>query len=128
MTVNGWNITNVHIPQITPPDKIVISGVKIWDDGNDADGIRPKRVIIDVMANDVRAGSRIVSEETGWSYTFNDLDRTDKQGEEITYTIAERPVKGYESIVDGYNVINKHVPENVPPTPSEKVDISGTKT
>ena len=127
-TVNGWNITNVHIPQITPPDKIVISGVKIWDDGNDADGIRPKRVIIDVMANDVRAGSRIVSEETGWSYTFNDLDRTDKQGEEITYTIAERPVKGYESIVDGYNVTNKHVPETVPPTPSEKVDISGTKT
>ena len=55
---------------------------KVWDDENDADGIRPKNVTINLYADGVRIGSRILSaadasDESGadvWIYTFEDLD------------------------------------------------------
>ena len=124
-TVNGFNITNTHTPEIIEPEKIVISGAKTWDDGNNADGIRPTRITVRILADGAVIGSKFVSEDEGWSWTFEDLDRYNADGTEIVYTIEEAEVPGYDTVVSGYNVTNTHVPAEIEP---ETVDVSGSLT
>ncbi|MGY3783389.1 Cna B-type domain-containing protein, partial [Gemella taiwanensis] len=54
-----------------------------------------------------------------WNYEFNDLPKYEN-GKEITYSIDEEAVPGYEKSVEGYNLKNTHTPE--------KVSVAGTKT
>ena len=145
MTVDGYNITNKHTVSATPTpvpggdvtttpipggedaQKVIIAGEAIWDDENDKDGIRPEVIIINLKRNGETIGSKYVRESDGWSYRFENYAKTDASGNEYTYTITEDKVEGYETIVDGYSVINRHTPEQVVPLP-EKTTISGVIT
>ena len=51
--INGYDVTNTHTPVKPDPDdpeKIQISGAKTWDDGDNADGIRPAGITIRLLA------------------------------------------------------------------------------
>ena len=109
----GYTITNTHEPEV-----ININGGKIWDDANDQDGIRPDSVTIRLLANGEEIDSVTVGDDDGWAWSFTDLPKY-ANGEEITYTITEDAVEGYESAVNGCNVTNTHTPETV--------DLSGAK-
>src|SRR5699024_4212752 len=56
---------------------------------------------------------------TDWKYAFTDLDKYDESGEEITYTIEEVEVEGYETTIDGFDITNLRVGET---------EVTGTKT
>jgi len=105
--IDGYNVTNTH-----ESEKTTVSGAKTWDDADNADGIRPESITINLLANGVVADTKTVTEADGWAWSFAGLNKFEN-GEEIVYTITEDAVAGYETVVDGYNVTNVHVPEEI---------------
>ncbi|WP_248686390.1 Cna B-type domain-containing protein [Streptococcus merionis] len=119
-TIDGANgqytITNTYTPE-----KVALTGQKIWNDGNNQDGKRPATITVELLADGTPTGiTAEASEATNWSYTFSNLDRY-KAGQEIVYTVREVVVPdGYTAAVNGMNVTNSHTPE--------VTEISGQKT
>ncbi|MGF3076934.1 Cna B-type domain-containing protein, partial [Facklamia sp. P12955] len=95
---------NKHVPLVT-----TIEGVKTWDDANNQDGIRPAEITVNLLANGEKVAEQTVTADDEWAYSFSNLP-VNKAGKAITYTVAEEAVEGYEAIVNGYNITNKHVP------------------
>ncbi len=113
-SINGYDITNTHIPEI-----VEVSGSKIWEDNYDQDGIRPDSITINLLADGEEVDSKTVTEADGWKWDFTGLPKYEA-GREIVYTIEEEEVTGYTTEVSGYNVTNTHTPEIV--------EVSGSKT
>ncbi|MBQ6905595.1 MAG: Cna B-type domain-containing protein [Clostridia bacterium] len=103
--VDGYNVTNTHTPETT-----VVEGAKTWDDANDQDGLRPDEITINLLADD-KIIETITVTSNDWSWSFDNLPKYRDGGVEIVYSITEEKVDGYETVVDGYNVTNKHTPE-----------------
>ncbi len=123
------------------PEKRRITVSKVWDDGDDADGIRPDSVRIrlwkEVQKEDGTTEQIHMTDEDGdpavlilapgnnWSGSFKGLDRKDENGNEIVYTVSEddfddsgsysAELKGDPDA--GFTFINKHTPEYKPPAP-----------
>ena len=77
-------------------DYIDLEIVKVWDDGNDAQKLRPEEIEITVLANDEEMITVVLSEENDWSVTISPLPCTDENFKEITYSVVEKNVpKGY---------------------------------
>ena len=112
--VDGFNVTNTHIPE-----KITISGSKTWNDDQNRDGIRPSSVTIRLLADGQPTGRQTTASAPDWSWEFTDVLKKNK-GNDITYTVSEDEVPGYDTLVDGFDVTNTHEPE--------KITISGSKT
>ena len=114
--IEGYNVINIH-----EAEKTEVSGSKTWEDNNNQDKIRPEKITINLLADGEKILSKEVTEKEGWKWKFEELDKY-KDGKEIKYTITEEKVEGYESKVEGYNVINthKHVEEKPKPTEPEK--------
>ena len=125
--VNGYDITNTHEPETTD-----ISGSKTWDDADDQDGSRPASITVNLLADGEVTESVTVTAANGWEWIFEDLP-VYADGEKIEYTISENPVDGYETVIDGYDIINTHEPEDTPePEPDPEIQpaectIAGTK-
>ncbi|WP_128738392.1 Cna B-type domain-containing protein, partial [Lederbergia galactosidilytica] len=105
-TVNDENhgniiMTNSHTPEVTE-----VAGKKTWDDANNQDGLRPEKITVNLLANGEKIDSVEVTERDDWKYSFTDLAKY-KEGEEITYTVDEEAVEGYEKNIDGFNITNK---------------------
>ena len=98
---------------------ITVSGAKTWEDNNNQDGIRPTAITINLLANGVKVASQVVTAESGWTWTFNDVDKF-ADGKEIVYTVSEEPVNGYTAAVSGMNVTNTHVPSEINLTVTKK--------
>lgn len=106
---------NILNEKVNP--KISLSGEKKWDDKGDQDGIRPNEVTIKLIKNGVDTGiSTKASKKTNWSYSFDNLDTYDGNGNKILYSVEEVAVPGYTSHKNGTTVINYHNPEiiNIP--------------
>ena len=116
-TVDGYNLKNSYTPE-----KVSIKGTKTWEDGENRDGKRPERIKVilnkTVDGKTSKASEKEVTKDN-WSYEFTDLPKYE-DGKEITYSIDEEAVTGYEKEIKGYNLVNKYTPE--------KVSIKGTKT
>ena len=104
----GGVITNTHTPE---PTEITVT--KEWQDGENADGVRPEKITVHLLADGTEIDSAEVKpDDSGkWSYTFKDLPKYKDHGKEIVYTITEDPVPEYESVIDTYKITNKHTPE-----------------
>ena len=103
-TIEGFNITNTHTPEL-----IEVSGTKTWDDADNQDGMRPESITVRLLANGKEVAEKVVTESTNWSYTFTNVPKYEA-GQTITYTVTEDAVEGYEGTVDGMNITNKHTP------------------
>ena len=114
----GLTATNTHKPETTS-----ISVVKVWQDGEDEDGIRPPNVYVRLLADGEPVldaeGNEVVLELTGdggWDGSFDELPVYRDGGEEIVYTVEELDVaEGYEATVegtpeDGFTITNTHEP------------------
>ena len=118
-----FTIANTH-----EIETITISGFKTWDDADDKDGIRPETISIYLLADGRTVDTRTVTETDGWRWTFDDLPRY-ASGAEILYTIAEDPVAGYEAAIDGFDIVNRHVPTPTRrPTPTPTATPAPTET
>ena len=110
-SVEGYNITNTH-----EIEKIEVSGTKTWDDEDNKDGLRPSFIRVNLLEDGVKIDSKVVNENTNWSYTFSNLDKY-KDGKEIVYTVEEildsNTSKYYEKEINGYDITNTHVVKTV---------------
>ncbi|MBJ8119805.1 Cna B-type domain-containing protein, partial [Bacillus cereus] len=109
--VKGYDITN------TKDAKTSVSGTKTWNDNNATD--RPSSIQVDLLQNGNVIQTQEVTAANGWNYTFVDLAQYDTNGVAYTYTVKEKPVAGYKSEVNGYNITNTKV---------AKLTVEGTKT
>ena len=98
-------VTNTHVPATTD-----VNGAKTWNDDNNRDGARPASIIINLLANGVKADSKTVTAEDDWTWAWTDLDKY-ADGKEIVYTVSEEAVDGYSTTYDGTNVMNSYTPK-----------------
>ena len=82
----------------------------LWDDEDNKDDIRPEAVTINLLANEKKIDRVMVTKYDGWEYCFKNLLKYE-EGEEIVYTIEEETIEGYNTQIDGFNIINTHKPE-----------------
>ncbi|MGO3167915.1 Cna B-type domain-containing protein [Senegalia sp. (in: firmicutes)] len=95
---NGFIITNTEL--------INISGSKTWKDDNDPN--RPDSITVQLLENGKKLDGKTadVSQASEWKYSFNNLPKYDSNGEEITYTIEEVEVKGYQTNIENFDITN----------------------
>ena len=99
-----------------------------WNDAEDQDQIRPESAEIRLFADSELCDEIItLSEENGWTYTFEALDAYGENGEATVYTADQTEVPdGYTAEVteDGtvITVVNTHEPA---PAPAKTEDPSG---
>jgi len=94
----GFTITNTYNVEL-----INVAINKVWDDKSDQDGLRPAEIsakLIGRVGEDIKYSKDITISGTKdvdtWSYEERDLPKT-YYGEEITYTVEEVTVNGYEA-------------------------------
>ena len=103
----------------TPQETIEISGEKVWNDANNQDGLRPNEITVDLYANNKKVEGKTVTVTalSDWKYGWSGLEKLDKAGKEIAYTVVETSVPtGYKSSAPGdknndYKITNIHTPE-----------------
>lgn len=105
-------------------ETIEISGEKTWDDSDNAAGKRPSEIVVILLADGTPLTQQTVrvNQQGKWTYKFDKLPKY-KNGIEITYSIDEMPVELYDTLVDGFNLINKLKPDN-----NTNSDTSGNST
>jgi pilin isopeptide linkage protein len=92
--------------------------LKIWDDNDNQDGIRPLELIVALMNGDVKVTEVTLNAENGWSATVTNLPKYEN-GVEIDYTWVEVNIpEGYtlksmtkEGVIT--SIINPHIPEKI---------------
>jgi len=97
------------------PRIIEISGTKYWNDNDDAAGLRPETVTVQLLRDGELIETVVIGAEDNWSYTFTDLPDNDGYGYYYTYTVTEQLVANYWLRVDGYDLYNTVIDEE-PPT------------
>ena len=101
----GYVITNSHNPEL-----IKVEGTKSWKDHGNQDGFRPESITINLLADGEVIDTAIVTEESGWTWSFENLPKYRNEGVEIVYSIVEEAVEEYSASYDGFNVTNEHTP------------------
>lgn len=117
-TGDSYTITNTHAPAV-----VTVSVVKIWDDENNQDGIRPSLIQVTLTGSDGSTHNAAITKNDGWTYQFKDLPQY-KNGVKIDYTLQEADSNPYTYEIvkgsDGYSftITNNYVPAavNVPIT------------
>ena len=104
-TVEGHNITNTHTPE-----KTEVSGVKTWDDNNNARNLRPDSITVNLFADTILSGNYVITKDMDWKYLIA-VNKFTEDGTEINYSITEDEVAGYNTVIDGFNIVNKIIPE-----------------
>ena len=102
--IEGYTITNSYVPE-----KIEISGEKIWKDNNNQEGKRPEKAKIYLYADGELIDSTEVSKETNWKYKFSNLPKYRDGGKEIVYTVDEDEIENYKTDINGFNITNTYI-------------------
>ena len=95
--------TPTPTPTPTPSyTSVDINAKKVWDDNNNANGKRPSKVRVHLLANGVDTGYVAeLSEANNWFYTWYALPLNNEDGNFVTYDVVEEGVDGYTSSVSG---------------------------
>ena len=118
----AFAITNTHTPET-----VDVPVTKTWDDGDDANGVRPASIVVRLLADGVEVDSATIEPDEGgaWAHTFTGLPKYRDHGTEIAYTVEEDPVPGYEAAYDGTDITNTHEVERVTVNPPIKKAVEG---
>ena len=76
-----------------PQDQVNLTVLKVWNDNNNADGIRPAQLYM-VLSGGGQARTVSLGAGNNWTATVT-MPRYDAAGNEITYTWSEPAVAGY---------------------------------
>ena len=83
-----------------------INGAIIWNDNGDGAGFRPESVTIHVMKNSTSIDSQTVTASDNWQYSFTDLPLLENN-ELVEYKLYVEPVEGYNSSINGFEIVMK---------------------
>ena len=110
------NYTNNNATNTTKTgDEVTnLTVIKVWDDNNNQDGVRPVNVTVELFADGVKINETVLNEGNGWKFTFTDLP-VKNNGQVINYTVNETAIANYTAVISNetaYNwtVINNHTP------------------
>ncbi|MGX6994342.1 Cna B-type domain-containing protein, partial [Vagococcus penaei] len=103
--VNRLDASNIQLVNTHKPEEVTIKGAKTWQDEDNQHGIRPEFIIVTMQKNGIDYLSMKVTDKTNWAYDFGAQPKYEK-GKEITYTVTEEDVTGYNAQVDGFNITN----------------------
>jgi len=104
---------DIQVPEIVPEEEEQVTNIevrKVWDDGDNADGIRPDSVTVHLYAGGTEVASKRLTAGNGWSTVFAELPKF-INGTPITYRVTEDPVAGYTTEIHGFTITNRHTPE-----------------
>ena len=117
----AYNVTNSHTPGQTSH-----TVQKVWDDGQNQDGLRPVELKVQLYADDQKYGDEVsLTAANNWTYTWSQLPEK-AQGKAISYQAREVAVpEGYQADqpttqATVTTLTNRHTPE--------VTSVSGTKT
>ena len=99
----GYNITNRKVYDVTT---VSVNGTKFWHDDDNAAGIRPEQVVVQLLRDGNVIDTAVVNADGNWTYTFDNLPDNDGYGRYYTYTVSEQMVPGYWLRVEGYDLHN----------------------
>lgn len=116
--VTGTTIINTLIER--KPRLTTLSGVKTWNDNNNAEGVRPSYIKVYLLRDGVEVASLVVTAATDWKYSFEDQPVDDGYGNKHTYTLREEAVEGYFSRIKGLDANNTRLPPEEPPETPKK--------
>ena len=86
---------SVRVTNTKKPDEtIAVNATKVWDDKDNADGVRPSSVTFHLYADGVEIGSGVANAGNNWTVSFGNLPKT-KNGVNISYAIVEDGVGNY---------------------------------
>lgn len=124
-------ITNTYyVPPVS--DKTSYSVEKKWADNENAGNTRPDKIMVQLYANGQETGQQQeLNANNDWSFTWNDLRKTNDSGHEIVYTAAETQVPdNYTGTVEYKNgkttITNTYTPYT--PPLSSKGNLNVTKS
>ena len=80
----------------------------VWNDDDDAELIRPTSAKVHLFANGAEVAAETVTAADGWDFDFT-LKPKYMDGTVIDYEITEDRVEGYNTVIDGFSVVNTHV-------------------
>ena len=124
LIANGVYELTVENEKIVPPVELIsIYGTKTWVD--DQSPLRPEAIIVRLYADGTEVTNVTpIWTKAGdvWTYTFKDVPKI-HEGKEITYTVTEDAVPGYQTSQTGLDITNTKIEP-----PIELVSINGTKT
>lgn len=94
-----WVLTlklgDIDLPDDKPPTTDLegngeVRVLKVWEDGDDAEGVRPSSVTVDLVGKDGEVKNTVVlSSENNWGYTWSGLD------ESVQWQVVEREQDNY---------------------------------
>ena len=97
-------------PKVEIPGTKSLTVTKIWDDGKNADGVRPASIEGRLIKDGSAVRRVTLSAANGWKHTFTTLD------EKGTYSVEEAAVSGYtasyKAVDGGFVITNTHEPES----------------
>ena len=92
-TETDLNITNTYT---FVPEKTSYSVWKVWDDSDNVNGTRPENLAVQLLRNGQKFGETVIlNQDNEWTYTWNDLDKTDEYMHEYSYAVEEEFVENY---------------------------------
>ena len=109
------------------PETVTVPVKKVWDDGDNQDGLRPNSITVELLKNGEKTGTTItLAASENWAGEFTGLKKYE-DGLEVTYSVKEAFVpEGYTSEVNenvtasGFTITNTHKPATT--------SVSGSKT
>ncbi len=110
-TAEAKFVNEYEKPEKPVPETVDITVTKTWEDDDDKDQIRPESITVRLLADGEEVDNATLTEKDGWKHTFKDLPKNGEGGAEIEYTVKEDAVEGYETVIDGYKITNRHTPE-----------------
>ncbi|MBO4747399.1 MAG: Cna B-type domain-containing protein, partial [Clostridiales bacterium] len=65
---------------------------KVWDDNNDAAGLRPSSLVVYLLQNGTQIDTCTLNEQNGWTATVNNLAKYDATNAEYVYSWTEETI------------------------------------
>lgn len=107
-----------------------VSGKKIWIDNDNADGVRPNSITVNlfgtveidgttyyvtnsegaISGTEQRYGYKTVEASNNWEYVWQSVPK-EIDDNPVTWYVTENAVPGYDTFYDGYDIVNIYTPE-----------------
>ena len=90
------------------------------------DGIRPKSVTVNLLADGKEVDQKTVTAADNWQYRFANLPEYNA-GKKIVYTVTEDAVKDYSTSIAGNDIVNSYTPKKTSVTVTKHWNDSNNK-
>ncbi|WP_458456635.1 Cna B-type domain-containing protein, partial [Methanobrevibacter sp.] len=103
----NWTVNNTHVPEL-----VNVSVVKVWDDNENSDNVRPNSIHVELYANGIKLYECTLNSDNGWKYSFDNLSKYNN-GSLINYSVKEEEIANYVMTItnDSYDftIVNSHI-------------------